>query len=167
MGYNDKLTTLPILQRVGGIVVTTKVQRSAGGVLCRGCADSPSVALIVTKGGTRWQLPKGWLEEGESPQEAAQREVREETGLEGRILEDLGTIDYWFYADRSTRVHKFVTFYLMAYERGNAADFDPAEVDGALWLPIEEAIEKATFASERDILRKAKEAWSRIMASEG
>jgi len=124
------------------------------------------VALIATRGGTRWQLPKGWLEEGETPQEAARREVQEETGLRGRILEDLGTIEYWFYADRTTRVHKFVTFYLMACESGDVADFDPTEVDAALWVPMEEAIARASLASERDVLRKAQEAWQRHMAAQ-
>ncbi len=147
-------------------MVTTRIERSAGGVLCQNRDGAPWVALIVTKSGTRWQLPKGWLEEGEALRETAQREVQEETGLRGCILEDLGTIEYWFYADRTTRVHKFVTFYLMAYESGDTADFDPAEVDGALWVPMEEAITRASFANERDVLRKAQEAWRRHMTTQ-
>lgn len=147
-------------------MATTRIERSAGGVLCQNRAGSPWVALIATRGGTRWQLPKGWLEEGETPQETARREVQEETGLRGRILEDLGTIEYWFYADRTTRVHKFVTLYLMACESGDVADFDPTEVDAALWVPMEEAIARASFARERDVLRKAQEAWQRHMAAQ-
>ena len=136
-------------------------------MLCQNRAGSPWVALIVTRSGTRWQLPKGWLEEGETSQEAARREVQEETGLRGCILGDLETIEYWFYADRTTRVHKFVTFYLMACEGGDIAEFDLTEVDEALWVPMEEAIVRASFASERDVLRKAQEAWQRHMAAQG
>jgi len=147
-------------------MITTRIERSAGGVLCRNHAGFPWVALIVTASGTRWQLPKGWLEEEETPQEAAQREVQEETGLTGRILEKLGTIEYWFYADRKTRVHKFVTFYLMAYESGDITDFDSTEVGGALWMPMEEAFARLCFSSERDILCEAQEAWWRHMAGE-
>lgn len=147
-------------------MVTTRIERSAGGVLCQSRGGSPWVALIVAGSGTRWQLPKGWLEDRETPQEAARREVQEETGLTGRILEDLGAIDYWFYADRNTRVHKFVSFYLMAYESGDIADYDTSEVDGALWLPMEEAVARVSFESERDVLRKAQEAWRRHLAVE-
>jgi len=147
-------------------MVTTRIERSGGGVLCQNREGSAWVALIVTGDGTRWQLPKGWLEEGETCQEAARREVQEETGLTGRVLENLGTIDYWFYSDRNTRVHKFVSFYLMAYERGDIADYDPTEVDSALWVSMREAIARVSFDSERDVLRKAQEAWWRRMAAE-
>jgi len=146
-------------------MITTRIERSAGGVLWQNRGGSAWVALIVTGSGTRWQLPKGWLEEGETPEETARREVREETGLTGRILENLATIDYWFYADRNTRVHKFVSFYLMAYESGNIADYDPTEVDGALWVPMREAIARVSFDSERDVLHKAQEAWWRHTAA--
>jgi len=124
------------------------------------------VALIVTRDGNRRQLPKGWLEEGETPQDAARREVAEETGLTGLILEELGTIDYWYFDHPTTRVHRFVTFYLMAYESGDISDFDPTEVDGALWVPMEEAIAQASFDGERETLVEAQEAWRRHMAVE-
>jgi len=144
---------------------TTRLECSAGGVLCKACDGSLWVALIVTHGGHWLQLPKGWLETGETPEQAAQREVEEETGLQGTILEGLGTIDYWFFADRATHVHKFVTFYLMAYRDGDVSDFDSSEVEGVVWLPIEKAIEEASFATEREILRKAQEAWRRLKTS--
>jgi len=147
-------------------VIIPRVERSCGGVLCQSRGGSVWVAVIVTRGGTRWQLPKGWIGEGETPQETARREVEEETGLTGRILEDLGTIDYWFYADRNTRVHKFVTFYLMAYEAGDIAGYDATEVDGALWVPMKEAMAEVSFGSERDVLRKAQEVWRQHMSLE-
>jgi 8-oxo-dGTP pyrophosphatase MutT (NUDIX family) len=147
-------------------IVATRIERSAGGVLCRNRGGSPWVALIVTRGGTRRQLPKGWLGEGETPEEAARREVFEETGLRGCILEDLGTIEYWFYPRRTTRVHKFVTFYLMAYESGRVSDFDRSEVDVAVWVPMAEAIAQVSFANEREILCKAQEAWPRYAVAQ-
>jgi len=147
-------------------MVVTQVERSAGGVLCQNRDAALWVALIAAKGGMRWQLPKGWLEQGETPEETARREVWEETGLKGRILEDLGTIEYWYYARHSTRVHKFVTFYLMAYESGDISDFDSAEVEAALWVPMDQAVAQVSFASESGILRKAREAWPRHMATQ-
>lgn len=134
--------------------------------MCQSRAGSLWVALIVTGSGTRYQLPKGCLEEGETPEETALREVSEETGLRGYILANLGTIEYWFYTRSAARVHKFVTFYLMAYESGDISDFDPTEVDMALWVPIEDAIAQVSFGNERQILCKAREAWPRYLAAQ-
>jgi 8-oxo-dGTP pyrophosphatase MutT (NUDIX family) len=93
--------------------------------------------------------------------------VWEETGLRGNILEELGTIDYWFKDPHTIRVHKFVTFYLMAHESGDISHYDPAEVDAARWVSMEEAITKVSFGSEREILRQAQEAWPRHISAQG
>src|SRR5205085_11430086 len=74
----------------------TLFEISAGGVIYRRRADAIEVCLIATKGGTRWQLPKGKREEGESLEETAAREVAEETGLTGRVGPRLEKIELWF-----------------------------------------------------------------------
>lgn len=136
--------------------VKTQVVRSAGGVLYKMVEGRPYVALIATKGGERWGLPKGLVERGEDAATTALREVREETGLSGEVVEKLKTIDYWFYLDRQTRQHKFVDFYLLRYTGGETTDHD-WEVEAVQWFPIEEALERASYSTEREVLRLAAE----------
>ena len=114
------------------------------------------VLLIATAGGRRWQLPKGHLEGAERPEEAAVREVREETGVFGRVLAPLSGIDYSFVERGVRRISKHVDYFLLAYERGSETDFDPKEVVAARWFPWVEAIEKLSHDNER---RVAEEAW--------
>ncbi len=95
-------------------------ERSAGGLLVRG----PEVLLISLAGGERWQLPKGHVEPGESEEQAAVREVREETGVTGRPLERLPEIEYWF-VQAGQRVHKQVDYFLLEYERGSEPTSTP------------------------------------------
>ena len=112
--------------------------------------------LIATAGGKRWQLPKGHLEGEERPEQAAVREVREETGVSGRVLAPLSGIDYTFVERGVRRISKHVDYFLLAYESGSEADFDPNEVVAARWFPWAEAIEKLSHDNER---RVAEEAW--------
>jgi 8-oxo-dGTP pyrophosphatase MutT (NUDIX family) len=111
------------------------------------------LCLIATRGGTRWQLPKGHASQGESEADAARREVREETGCDGEVGEDLGEITFWFFAGGGAtrkRVKKVVHFFLLRYLRGETRDHD-AEVDDARWFPGAEAAQRLTFDSERKI----------------
>jgi 8-oxo-dGTP pyrophosphatase MutT (NUDIX family) len=137
-------------------------EESAGGVLWRSSnATSTSegaieICLIATRGGTRWQLPKGHVSGQETLAEAARREVREETGCDGIIEDDLGVIVFWFYVGagpRRKRVKKTVQFYLVRYQSGDTRDHD-GEVDEAAWLPPDTAVKRLTFESERQILVK-------------
>ncbi len=127
-------------------------QHSAGGLVVRG----DEVLLIATAGGRRWQLPKGHLEPGELPAEAAVREVREETGVTGTILAPLLGVDYTFLERGVHRIRKHVDYFLLAYESGSETNFEPREVVTARWFPWSEAISKLSHANDRKV---AEQAW--------
>ncbi len=135
---------------------------SAGGLVVRGS----EVLLISTLGGRRWQLPKGHLEPGETPEQAAVREVREETGVTGRILAPLPAIEYRYRERGRLLVDKRVDFFLLAYEEGNELDFDPREVYRAAWFPWDEALSRITFENERRVVRAARKLLDRLAAGE-
>ncbi|MCH8993681.1 MAG: NUDIX hydrolase [Chloroflexi bacterium] len=134
----------------------TAMEISAGGVIYRRDEGEPAVCLISTQGRTAWQLPKGIIERGEQPEEAARREVAEETGLQGELLRHLEKIEYWYVWER-TRIHKFVDFYLLRYIEGSTEDHDH-EVDDARWFPLTEAQERLSFEGERRVLQLAAQA---------
>ena len=129
---------------------------SSGGIVYRRFKGVTQVALIRVRG--RWCLPKGRVEEGESLAETALREVHEETGLEGKVIEKLGDITYWFTnkteGGETVRIFKRVYFYLIRFLRGDVRRHD-AEVDEALWAPIEAATRKLAYPTERKMMGKA------------
>ena len=133
---------------------------SAGGITYRRRDDRPEVCLIATHGGSTWQLPKGLIEEGEPKVDTALREVAEETGLRGEIVQPLDKIEYWYvwdYGDGRERVHKFVHFFLLRYTGGSTDDHDD-EADEAGWFSVEEARQRLSHENERRILNLAAEA---------
>jgi len=143
--------------RKGRAAGQTLFEISAGGVIYRRTARGIAICLIATKGGTRWQLPKGKREDGESLEETAAREVAEETGLIGRVGPRLEKIELWFTwneAGTAVRHHKLVYFFLLEYERGDTADHDD-EVEDARWFDAEEARARLTFANERRVVDRA------------
>lgn len=111
------------------------------------------VALIATRRKTRWGLPKGAVSEGETSEQAALREVLEETGLEAKIVRPLDTIEYFFRAG-DTLIRKRVDFYLMEYVAGTLTP-QLSEVDDVEWVELSEAIQRASFESERKLLEMA------------
>lgn len=134
-------------------------QVSAGGVAYRHSGSVVEIAIILTNPERRWQLPKGMIDEGESAEQAAQREVREEAGIETELREELGRTEYWFTADRDgvrTRFHKYVHWFLMRYSGGDVADHDH-EVDEARWVSAAESLDLLVFQNERDMVEKALE----------
>ena len=103
-----------------------------------------------------WRLPKGWIDEGEKVEEAALREVREEGGIEAKIIQKIETVKYFFTTADKSKVLKFVTFYLMEFVKDLPESFGE-ETSEIAWLPYEEAYKKLSFSGERQVLKKAKE----------
>ena len=138
-------------------------ERSAGGVVVDVFEGEARIAVIARRnraGRVEWCLPKGHIEGEETLPQTAAREVAEETGIEGRVLIELGTIDYWF-ATSTKRVHKYVHHYLLEALGGELSienDPDHEAIDVA-WMRLDEVHRRLTFPNERRI---AQTAWNRL-----
>lgn len=132
-------------------------QVSAGGVAYRRIDHRLEIALIKTSSEGRWQLPKGLIDPGETPEATAVREVREEAGIDCKILSSLGVIEYWFVAaydgGPKRRYHKKVHFFLMQFVTGDVADHDD-EVAEARWVEISQVQSMLAFDSEKKIVER-------------
>ena len=102
-----------------------------------------------------WSLPKGHIESGETPEEAAIREVREETGIESAIDKSLGVIDFWFMAG-GKRIHKTVHHFLFNETGGKIAP-QVSEVDDVRWFPLNEIVEKLAYPDEKKLIALSQE----------
>ncbi len=130
-------------------------ETSAGGVVLDLNADPPAVALIARhdrRSRLLWSLPKGHVEEGETPEMAALREVQEETGLEGRIIAPLGVIDFWFVVE-DKRIHKTVHHYVIEAVGGELSDED-IEVEAVEWIPYDQVVRRLAYGDERRLVEK-------------
>jgi len=138
--------------------ILTLEQISAGGVAFRTNKTEIEIAIVAVNPSLRWQLPKGLIDEGETEQQAALREVREEAGIECAALEKIETVEYWYIATNKgvrVRYHKFVHFFLMKYISGSVENHDH-EISEARWVSIDKAIEMLAFKSEKETVNKAK-----------
>jgi 8-oxo-dGTP pyrophosphatase MutT (NUDIX family) len=141
------------------IKIPIRDQTSAGGVVFRGEKDHVEVIIISVGGQHRWQLPKGLVDKGESPEVAAVREAREEGGVTSEVIEPIETIEYWFAGLENgikVRFHKRVHFYLLKYVSGDTRDHD-WEVNEARWVPIDDAASQLAFDNERRVMERARE----------
>jgi 8-oxo-dGTP diphosphatase len=139
--------------------ILTMDQVSAGGIAFRWRESEPEMAIVSVKPKMRWQLPKGIVDPGETPEITAVREVREEAGVETDLIALIETIEYWYRSTRygkPVRYHKFVHFYLLRYRSGDVADHDH-EIEEAVWVRFEKAIEMLAFESERRVAEKARQ----------
>jgi 8-oxo-dGTP diphosphatase len=147
--------------------MATLDQVSAGGVAFRHAgdgheadsheADRIEIVIISVGSPARWQLPKGIVDPGETPEVTALREVREETGIETTLVAPLEPVEYWYVGHRGkqrVRFHKLVHFFLMAYESGQVSDHDH-EVNEARWVSLEEAQTLLAFKGERQAVAQA------------
>jgi 8-oxo-dGTP pyrophosphatase MutT (NUDIX family) len=127
---------------------------SAGGVVVRVVDGAPHV-LLIRDPYRNWGLPKGHVEGGEEPPEAALREVQEETGLDALVLGPvLGTID-WHFRIRGTLVHKYCHFFLMVSPDGDTKPQHAEGITECRWLPLEEAMRSVTYDNAREMIRIA------------
>ncbi|WP_187440895.1 NUDIX hydrolase [Corynebacterium urealyticum] len=143
------------------------VETSAGGLVLTGLAEAvrPNGSVDMSKiyaaligrvdrrGRLLWSMPKGHVEEHESHRSTAEREVWEETGIAGTVIDELGTIDYWFVSE-GTRIHKTVHHHLLRYVDGEFNDEDP-EVTEVTWVPVNNLVERLAYADERRLARRA------------
>ena len=127
---------------------------SAGGLVVRKFRGRPFVAAVRVKKGTVLALPKGHIEKGESGAEAAELEDLEEAGIQGDLVEKLGDVKYW-YARDGERVFKVVSFFLFDYRSGTVRDYQREEVDGAEWVPLEDAPRLLAYKGEREMAQAA------------
>jgi len=129
--------------------MSTEREVSYGGVVVRG----DEMVVIVPRGRRRvLGLPKGGPMEGETPEQTAAREVREETGITARVRERLGQVDYT-YRRGGRNIAKTVHFYLCLFEAGDTADHDH-EVDDARWIALDRAGEELSYPGERALIER-------------
>jgi 8-oxo-dGTP pyrophosphatase MutT (NUDIX family) len=143
-------------------------ETSAGGLVIDGI-DGPReeqlaalIGRVDRRGRMLWSLPKGHIEQGETAEQTAIREVAEETGIQGSVLAALGSIDYWFVTE-GQRVHKTVHHYLMRFSGGELCDED-VEVTEVAWVPVHELPARLAYADERRLAEVAGQLIAKLQA---
>ena len=135
---------------------------SAGGVVVRRMRGRDYIAAVRVKKGSVLALPKGHIDPGETGPDTAVREVQEETGVTGTLDEKLGDVKYW-YTRGGVRVLKVVSFFLLRYRSGSVENYQRDEVDGAEWIPLDEAPQLLGYKGEKQM---AEAALSKLGASD-
>jgi len=138
-----------------------KIETSAGGVVYRKVNNKVEFLVVQHSGHHRWVLPKGWIDAGETKEQTALREVKEEGGVETEIEQYLGEITI-FYTNPNPpaggeKVKKTSHFYLMKYVSGDPAKDHGWEAEDTLWLTTEKAIDKLNYPSEKKMIEISKD----------
>ena len=131
-----------------------KFEESAGGIVFKN--ENGKTFVLVTQHSAHhgWVFPKGLIDEGEDKEATALREVKEEGGVEAKILQELPPVEY-FYKFEDQTIKKKVTYFLMEYISGNIEDHD-WEMEAAEWLPVEKVEERLTYKTDKQVFQKTK-----------
>jgi 8-oxo-dGTP pyrophosphatase MutT (NUDIX family) len=127
---------------------------SAGGVVYRQAARGVEILVCKAVSYHKWVLPKGWVDKGETLEQTARREVREETGVNARIVESLGEPEHYIYTSNGVRVFKRVHYFLMQYESGSEKDHDH-EMEDVRWVTMDEALAMLAYDGAKTMVRRA------------
>jgi 8-oxo-dGTP pyrophosphatase MutT (NUDIX family) len=125
---------------------------SSGGIVVR--KSENKIQVLLVRRNEDWQLPKGLAESNEKFEETALREVREETGINAKLMKKIGKINYW-YRKEDKLIYKVVHFFLMESVGGNIEEHNH-EMDEVKWFPIDKACEIVSFKNERDLIELLK-----------
>jgi 8-oxo-dGTP pyrophosphatase MutT (NUDIX family) len=136
-------------------------EHSAGGLVVNARHEAVLIGRRSRRGGLMWSLPKGHIEHGETAEQAAVREIHEETGSWGRVVTGLGSIDFWFVAG-SSRVHKTVQHFLLEFVGGELF-CDDHEVAAVAWIPLLDLEAKLAYPDERGLAARAGDLASRFL----
>jgi len=140
---------------------------SAGGVVYRTNPGEIEICLIAKQEMRIWALPRGRVEFGETPEEAAIREVREETGFIASVQGKLDEITFRFFSNIDDRfIYRIIHIFLMRWESGEPGPLDQ-EIDLVKWFPLSEAIRTLKYENEKEVLRKAKRLLKKQEVSSG
>jgi 8-oxo-dGTP pyrophosphatase MutT (NUDIX family) len=139
-----------------GRTVKSRDEVSAGGVVYRRDGDKVEILVCKDAGYHRWVLPKGLVGKGESYEQAALREVQEETGIHARLVASLGEPEQYVYMARGVRVFKRVYYFLMEYESGSIATHDH-EMEDVRWVSVDEALELLAYDGAKRMVTAARE----------
>lgn len=132
-------------------------ETSAGGVVFRRSADGQVRYLLIRDSYRNWGFPKGHLEPGEPPAEAARREVAEETGLDDLFLHGPIQVIDWYFRFRGRTVHKHCHFFLFESRQGEPAPQAEEGISDCAWHPLEEALTTISYDNARGVLQRGAE----------
>jgi len=130
-------------------------ETSAGGVVYRKTDAKIEFLIVQHSGHHRWVLPKGWIDPGETKEQTAIREVKEEAGVEAEIQEHLGEVTIFYTSPEKEKVRKTSQFFLMKYKEGDPGKDHGWEVENTQWLTAKEAVKKLDYPGEKKMIEKA------------